>query len=174
MLNENIKNLRKAKGLSQEQLALRLHVVRQTVSKWEKGLSVPDSDMLISLAEELDTSVSTLLGETVLESDLDESGEMKLKEISERLEDINLQLAKRSRTKVRIIRIVFASVCVTVFLLFFALASINGEYLSWDYNNPELAAAGTLLHGFEFVFVRLAPFIFAGSLTGLVLTYKKR
>ncbi len=174
MLNENIKNLRKAKGLSQEQLALRLHVVRQTVSKWEKGLSVPDSDMLISLAEELDTSVCVLLGETVRESDPDEQGEMKLKEISERLEDINLQLAKRSRAKVRIIRILLASICVIVFLLFIALTAINGEYLSWDYNNPELAAAGTLLHGFEFVFVRLAPFIFIGSLTGLVLTYKKR
>ena len=62
MLNENIKNLRKAKGISQEELAVRLNVVRQTVSKWERGISVPDSGMLISLAEELDTSVSVLLG----------------------------------------------------------------------------------------------------------------
>lgn len=73
MLNENIKNLRKAKGLSQEELANRLNVVRQTISKWEKGLSVPDSSMLISLADELDTSVSTLLGETVPEHDLKET-----------------------------------------------------------------------------------------------------
>lgn len=70
MLNENIKNLRKTKGLSQEELANRLNVVRQTVSKWEKGLSVPDSSMLISLSDELDTSVSVLLGETVPEHDL--------------------------------------------------------------------------------------------------------
>ena len=54
MLNENIRNLRKAKGLSQEELAIKLHVVRQTISKWEQGLSVPDSSLLISLAEELD------------------------------------------------------------------------------------------------------------------------
>ena len=67
MLNENIKKLRKAKGLSQEELAIKLNVVRQTVSKWENGLSVPDSSMLISLAEELDTSVSILLGESVKE-----------------------------------------------------------------------------------------------------------
>lgn len=60
MLNENIRNLRKVKGLSQEELAIKLNVVRQTISKWEKGLSVPDSSMLVSLAEELDTSVSTL------------------------------------------------------------------------------------------------------------------
>ena len=65
MLNENIKNLRKAKGISQEELAVRLNVVRQTVSKWERGISVPDSGMLISLAEELDTSVSVLLGENI-------------------------------------------------------------------------------------------------------------
>ena len=53
MLAENLKALRKAKGLSQEELAARLHVVRQTVSKWEKGRSVPDADLLIRLAEEL-------------------------------------------------------------------------------------------------------------------------
>lgn len=58
MLNENIKNLRKSKGLSQEELAIKLNVVRQTVSKWENGLSVPDSNMLILLSDELDTSVS--------------------------------------------------------------------------------------------------------------------
>ena len=49
MLNENIKMLRKSKGLSQEELAVKLNVVRQTISKWENGLSVPDSDMLISI-----------------------------------------------------------------------------------------------------------------------------
>ena len=58
MLNENIKTIRKSKGLSQEELAVKLNVVRQTVSKWEQGLSVPDSDMLISLSEALETPVS--------------------------------------------------------------------------------------------------------------------
>ena len=67
MLNENIKAIRKSKGLSQQELAIKLNVVRQTVSKWEQGLSVPDSDMLISLSEALETPVSTLLGETVVE-----------------------------------------------------------------------------------------------------------
>jgi xanthine/CO dehydrogenase XdhC/CoxF family maturation factor len=62
MLAENLKALRKAKGLSQEELAARLHVVRQTVSKWEKGRSVPDADLLIRLAEELDTTSAALLG----------------------------------------------------------------------------------------------------------------
>ena len=65
MLKENIKTLRKSKGLSQEELATRLHVVRQTISKWEKNLSVPDADTLIRLAEILEVSVSELLGEKI-------------------------------------------------------------------------------------------------------------
>lgn len=61
MFGENLKMLRKQKGFSQEELAARLHVVRQTISKWEKGLSVPDAEMLIRLAEILEVSVSELL-----------------------------------------------------------------------------------------------------------------
>ena len=71
MLSKNIKAIRKSKGLSQQELATKLSVVRQTVSKWEQGLSVPDSDMLISLSEVLETPVSTLLGETVIEAEAD-------------------------------------------------------------------------------------------------------
>ena len=47
MINENIKHFRKTRGMSQEEMAVKLNVVRQTVSKWEKGLSVPDADVLI-------------------------------------------------------------------------------------------------------------------------------
>ena len=89
MLNENIKAIRKSKGLSQQELAMKLNVVRQTISKWEQGLSVPDSDLLISLSEALETPVSTLLGETVMEAEVDE-----VKALSEKLEIINLQLAR--------------------------------------------------------------------------------
>lgn len=60
MLNENIRKLRKSKGLSQEELAIKLNVVRQTVSKWKRGLSVPDAKMLLSLSEVFDTPVSAL------------------------------------------------------------------------------------------------------------------
>ena len=171
MLNENIKNLRKAKGLSQEELANRLNVVRQTISKWEKGLSVPDSSMLISLADELDTSVSTLLGETVPEHDLKDTD---LKSISEKLESINLQFAKRSRMKIRLIRYLLLALCVLIVVGFIAFAAMQGEYLDWDYSNPEYAVAGTILHGVEFLFVRLAPFVFIGSIIGIIFTYKKR
>ena len=64
MLSENIRNFRKAKGLSQEELAAKLNVVRQTVSKWETGLSVPDAELLVALSEALETPVGVLLGET--------------------------------------------------------------------------------------------------------------
>ena len=90
MLSENLKAIRKSKGLSQEELAIKLNVVRQTISKWEQGASVPDSDMLIAVAEILETPVSTLLGETIVEPKADD-----LKAISEKLEVINLRFARR-------------------------------------------------------------------------------
>lgn len=65
MFSENLKTLRKEKGFSQEQLATRLNVVRQTISKWEKGISVPDAELLIQLAEVLDVTVSDLLGKKI-------------------------------------------------------------------------------------------------------------
>ena len=173
MLNENIKRIRKSKGLSQEELAIKLNVVRQTVSKWENGLSVPDSSMLIILANELDTTVSELLGEPVAEPTTDD-----LKILSEKLEVINLQLAKRSITKVKTIRWILISLCAVIVVIFIALASTNSFYLNWNYNynynDPELVVAGTILHGFEFLFVRLAPIVFLTSVVGVVVTYKKR
>ena len=63
MLGEILKQLRKSKGLSQEELADRLSVVRQTISKWEKGLSVPDMEMLIKIAEVMEMQVNELVDE---------------------------------------------------------------------------------------------------------------
>ena len=102
MLNENIKAIRKLKGLSQQELAVKLNVVRQTISKWEQGLSVPDSDMLIAISEALETPVSKLLGETVVETEAD-----SLRTISEKLEVINLQLAQRKNTRRKILHGLF-------------------------------------------------------------------
>lgn len=99
MLNENIKLMRQSRGLSQEELARELKVVRQTVSKWERGLSVPDSEMLISISTILETNVSVLLGETVRISKIEMNEDLLA--ISKKLEDINLQLVqiKVSRRK---------------------------------------------------------------------------
>ena len=169
MLNENIKRARKAKGLSQEELAAKLNVVRQTVSKWENGLSVPDSNLLISLAAELDTSVSNLLGETMPEQKPED-----LKVLSEKLEVINLQLAKRERARAKTIRWALIALCAGIVLLYAVLGAMQSSYLGWDYGDPELAVAGTLLHGFEFVYVRVAPIVLLASGVGIVLTWRHR
>ncbi len=168
MLNENIKAIRKSKGLSQEELAVKLNVVRQTVSKWENGLSVPDSDMLISLSEAFETPVSVLLGETVSESKVDD-----LKAISEKLEVINLQLARRKTTRIKIIHWLLISLCAVIVVIFAVLFLLKSPYLGWDYNEPETAVMGTTFHAFEWLFVRAAPFILIGAIVGIVLTRKK-
>jgi len=168
MLNENIKAIRKSKGLSQQELAVKLNIVRQTVSKWEQGLSVPDSDMLISLSEVLETSVSTLLGETVIETEVD-----TLKTISEKLEVINLQLAQRKTTRRKMIHWSLISLCTIIVIVFAILLSLESSYLGWDYSDPETAVLGVAFHSFEWLFVRAAPIILIGSVIGIFMTRKK-
>ena len=168
MLKENIRTIRKAKGLSQEALAIKLNVVRQTISKWEQGLSVPDSEMLVTLAEVFETSVSTLLGETVVEPPADD-----LRAISEKLEVINLQLAQRNSTRRKILHWTCISVCAIIVAICLVLLWLKSPYLGWDYNDPELAVVGVAFHAFEWLFVRFAPFIFIGAFTGIILTRKK-
>ena len=168
MLNENIRAIRKSKGLSQEELAIKLNVVRQTISKWERGLSVPDSDMLISISEVLETPVSTLLGETVIESKVDD-----LTAISEKLEIINLQLAQRKTIRRKILHWLLISLCAVIVTISVALMVLNSPYLGWDYSNPETAVVGVAFHAFEWLFVRLAPIILIGTIVGIFLTRKK-
>ena len=168
MLNENIKAIRKSKGLSQQELAVKLNVVRQTVSKWEQGLSVPDSDMLISISEALETPVSTLLGETVIETEVD-----NIKAISEKLEEINWQLAQRKTTRRKIIRWLLISLCAITVMVFAALVILKSPYLGWDYSDPETAVLGVAFHSFEWLFVRVAPIIFIIAIIGIFLTRKK-
>ena len=168
MLNENIKAIRKSKGLSQEELAIKLNVVRQTISKWEQGLSVPDSDMLISISEVLETHVSILLGETVIESKVDD-----LKAISEKLEIINLQLAQRKTAKRKTLHWLLISLCVVIVTISAVLIALNSPYLGWNYNVPETAVAGVAFHAFEWLFVRLAPIILTVVIVGIFLTRKK-
>ncbi len=168
MLNENIKAIRKSKGLSQEELAIKLHVVRQTISKWEQGLSVPDSNMLISISEVLETPVSTLLGETIAEPKRDD-----LKAISEKLEIINLQLAKKAAARRKMLQWLFIFIACGIVIIFAVLIALNSPYLGWDYSDPELAVAGVIYHAAEWLFVRLAPIILIGAIAGIFLTRKK-
>ncbi|WP_066645912.1 helix-turn-helix domain-containing protein [Christensenella timonensis] len=168
MLNENMKAIRKSKGLSQEELAVKLNVVRQTISKWEQGLSVPDSEMLISISEALETPVNALLGEAVVESKAAD-----LKAISEKLEIINLQLAQRKTTRRKILHWLLISLCAAIIIIFAVLTVFNSPYLDWDYSDPETSVIGVAFHAFEWLFVRLAPIILIGAIVGIFLTRKK-
>lgn len=113
MFNENLKTLRKSKGFTQEELAIKVHVVRQTVSKWEKGLSVPDADALQKIAEVLDVSVNELLGADI-KKDSDKN------EIAEQLARVNEQLVIRNRRWSRFWKII--GVIVLVSLVFQIIA----------------------------------------------------
>ena len=168
MLKDNLKLARKAKGLSQEELAIKLNVVRQTISKWEQGLSVPDAEMLISISEVFDTPVSAFLGEN-----LSESKEDDLKVISEKLEIINLQLSQRKKENRKIIHWSLISLCVIIIIMFLSLILLNSPYFNWDYSKPENAVLGVAFHSFEWLFVRIGPIILMGLLIGVFLTRKK-
>ena len=168
MLNENIKAIRKSKGLSQEELAVKVNVVRQTVSKWEQGLSVPDSDMLISISEVLETPVSKLLGENLIELEIDD-----LKAISAKLEVINSQLAQRKTTRRNILHWLLISLCIVIITIFAILLILESPYLGWNYSAPETAVLGVAFHSFEWLFVRVAPIILIGASIGIFLTRKK-
>ena len=112
MIQENLKVLRLKKGMSQEELAVRIHVVRQTVSKWEKGLSVPDAQTLIQIAQALEVPVSAFLGETIQA----EKEEDTLQIMAKKLEEINTCLAERSARTRRRIR----TIAIVMILLAFA------------------------------------------------------
>ena len=122
MFNENLKTLRKTKGLSQEEIAIRLNVVRQTISKWEKGLSVPDADMLIRIAEYFEVSVSELLGKRL-------DNETDINIVAEQLSRINEQLAIKNRRSHRIWKtiavVIAAIVAVKIILVIIGAVSYN-------------------------------------------------
>ena len=168
MLSENMKAIRKSKGLSQEELAVKLNVVRQTISKWEQGLSVPDADMLISISRVFETPVSTLLGEPIAETKADD-----FSVISERLEVINLQLARRKAARQKMIHGLFILLCVVTAAMFPLLIVLKSPYLGWDYQKPETAVIGVGVHTLEWLFVRAAPPVLLGSAIGAWLTRKK-
>ena len=109
MFNENLKTMRKAKGYTQEELAIKLNVVRQTVSKWEKGLSVPDADVLSKIADILDTKVSILLGGTIPD---EEDNDV----IAEQLAKISEQMAIKNRRSKKIWKIAGVIFLVIVLL----------------------------------------------------------
>ncbi len=68
ILGKNIANYRKVKGLTQKELAQRLNITAQSVSKWEASLSLPTVDVLCELAAALEVSVDVLLSDKILDN----------------------------------------------------------------------------------------------------------
>lgn len=122
MFGDNLKTLRKNKGFSQEQLSLRLNVVRQTVSKWEKGLSVPDAEMLVKIAEVLGTSVNELLGEAVAAKN-----EEGLSSVAMELQKLNELLAMQIAQKKQLAKNITKASAVILLVLF-----VIAIYDSWN------------------------------------------
>lgn len=102
MFHERLQAIRKQRGYSQEELARKLHVVRQTVSKWEKGRSVPDADVLVQLSKILEVPVSTLLGENMENADNAKESVQQTDAIARQLAKINAQLAVKNKRARRI------------------------------------------------------------------------
>lgn len=162
MLSDNIKTLRLAKGLSQEELAIKLNIVRQTVSKWEKGLSVPDADLLISLAEALDVSVGTLLGETV-----DQAENTQIQILAAKLELLNEQFARQATQRRKAWRIVFVVLgCVAALLL--CLSAI--DFASWQIFQHKTTSIIGGADGPTAIMVASSPFLSWAWIPGLLLS----
>ena len=123
MLGENISALRKTRGMSQQTLADSIFVTRQTISKWEKNLSVPDADALVRLADALDTTVQSLLGQG-------DAASAEPGEIAAALSRINDQLAIQNRRRSRIWRII--ALVIGLYLAFNALLLVLGYAYSFD------------------------------------------
>ena len=169
MLKDNLKTLRKNKGLSQEELSIKLNVVRQTISKWEQGLSVPDAEMLISISEIFETPISTILGENIEEKERND-----IKVISEKLEVINEQLSIKQKRKIKRIIHFLIILDASVILLFILLIVLGSPYQSWDYSDPEWSIIGTLWHSFEWGFFKVAPIIMIVITSVLGIYFIKR
>lgn len=171
MLKDNLKTLRKNKGLSQEELSIKLHVVRQTISKWESGLSVPDAEMLVKISELFETPVSEILGENIEEKEKND-----LRVISEKLEVINEQLLINQKQKMKRIITFLIITDVCLISLFILLAVLGSPYQSWDYSNPEWSVLGTLWHSFEWIYFKVAPLmvILITSILGIIFIKRNK
>ena len=134
MIGDNIKAARKNKCMTQEELAERLNVVRQTVSKWEKNLSVPDADLLEKLADILNIDANVLLeGE---ESKHEMPSEEHLNQITEQLDKINKQEESRMKTHKKIWNII--GIALISILIIYILWYLFGKTMNINENTETI------------------------------------
>lgn len=92
--------------------------------------------------------------------------------LSKKLEVLNDQFARAQESKRRVLHALCIAIAAATALVLLALAAIGGSYLEWNFSIPEYAVAGTMLHGLEWVFARMAPIILAGSIAGAIASRK--
>lgn len=133
MLQENLKRFRKEKGFSQEQLAVRLHIVRQTVSKWEQGLSVPDAEMLVRVSEVLEVPVADLLGKTAGEEPPDSTPDSIARELQELNELLASQAAAQAERRKKLLAVLIPAAAALIAILFLAAVYPQWNQLFYDF-----------------------------------------
>ena len=181
MLCENLKRLRQEKGISQETMANHLHVVRQTISKWEKGLSVPDAEMLIQIADYFQVSVGQLLGETTDQPDTADT-EWQVAEIAAKLELLNAQFALRSEKNRRHWRMAWSLLCIgSLLALLFVLLPVLKPMVSTFTSSQSGVIGGadgstsifliSSTNGIVFPVLVVVLFV---AVVGIILTRRKR
>lgn len=109
--NERLLNLRKQKGLSQEELGYRLDVSRQTISKWEAGQTTPELEKLRLLAKEFGITVDELID--------DENKNDKIEEKENKISK------KKNKIKILIIFIILIAICIYIVTVIFRLKVID-------------------------------------------------
>ena len=133
MLQENLKRFRKEKGFSQEQLAVRLHIVRQTVSKWEQGLSVPDAEMLVRVSEVLEVPVADLLGKTAGEEPPDSTLDSIACELQKLNELLASQAAAQAERRKKLLAVLIPAAAALLVILFLAAVYPQWNRLFYDF-----------------------------------------
>lgn len=133
MLQENLKRFRKEKGFSQEQLAVRLHIVRQTVSKWEQGLSVPDAEMLVRVSEVLEVPVADLLGKTAGEEPPDSTLDSIARELQKLNELLASQAATQAERRKKLLAVLIPATAALIAILFLAAVYPQWNRLFYDF-----------------------------------------
>ncbi|MCC8196236.1 MAG: helix-turn-helix domain-containing protein [Ruminococcus sp.] len=97
-IGEFLKELRKEKGLTQEQLAEKFYVSNRTVSRWETGSNLPDISTLIELADFYNCDIREIINGERKSENMNEEEKKNLKAVAEYAEEDKATLLKRVRT----------------------------------------------------------------------------
>lgn len=141
--SEKLLTLRKAKDLTQEQLAEKLNVSRQSVSKWESGQAAPELDKIVAMSVVFDVTTDYLLKSSEID-DLSVKTEM--------LEKQQEQMLMREQRQQKIRECVLYG--IVIYLLLLAVCFVEHHFFwEWDIWNPSIFMAEFLVATAAVVFV---------------------